>query len=110
MKIKVVEVKDPKGKTTEYTTDEAGKVTLTDIPVGDYTVTIKKVPDGYNVTTDEVMTATVVAGKTTTVEFKIIPPTDTAVKTGDPMQLMPFMLVLHATLCVCVATNLTKKF
>ena len=47
---------------TEYTTDENGKVTLTDIPAGDYDVVVTEVPEGYDVKTGKTGTVTVPEG------------------------------------------------
>ena len=47
---------------TEYTTDENGKVTLTDIPAGDYDVAVTEVPEGYDVKTGKTGTVTVPEG------------------------------------------------
>jgi uncharacterized surface anchored protein len=47
---------------TEYTTDENGKVTLTDIPAGNYDVAVTEVPEGYDVKTGKTGTVTVPEG------------------------------------------------
>ena len=47
---------------TEYTTDENGKVTLTDIPAGNYDVVVTEVPEGYDVKTGKTGTVTVPEG------------------------------------------------
>ena len=105
-----VEVKYPNDDTITYTTDEAGKITLKDIPVGDYTIIIRKVPDGYNVVTDEVLTAKVVAGSTTTREFKIVTTTDTVVKTGDTAPISTFVLLMIVSLAgIAVLAVMRRK-
>ena len=95
-----VEVIYPDKEEKTYTTDEVGRVTLKDVPVGDYTITIKKVPDGYKVSTTEVLTGTVVEGKTTEVEFKIVVTTNTdkTAKTDDPTEtgMLVFVMILSA--------------
>ena len=97
-----VEVVYPDGTTKTFVTDDNGQITLKDIPVGDYSITVKKVPDGYTVTTGETAICTVTAGATTEHEAKIVTKTgtdgvdttDTVVKTDDPTNTMPFMIAM----------------
>ena len=98
-----VEVKYPDGSTVTYITDEKGQITLTDVPVGGYSIVVKKVPEGYTVTTGETAICTVTAGATTEHEAKIVTKTDsttestsenTAVKTDDPTQTTPFIFAM----------------
>ena len=44
----IVEITAPDGTKTEYTTDNDGKIELTDKDLGKYTVEVKDVPDDYN--------------------------------------------------------------
>ena len=67
-----VEVTDPDGETKEYTTDDDGKVTINDTPVGDYIIETTKVPDGYEVSVGEKETVTVEEDDKTTHEVKIV--------------------------------------
>ena len=46
-----VEITKPDGTKETLKTDKDGKITLEEIPSGDYTVEVKKVPDDYDVTT-----------------------------------------------------------
>ena len=99
-----VEVKYPDGSTVTYTTDENGKITLTDVPAGGYSITVKKVPEGYVVTTGGTgIICTVTAGSTTEKEALIVTKTatdstntseNTAVKTDDPTQTTPFIFAM----------------
>ncbi len=108
-----VEVIYPDKEEKTYTTDEVGRVTLKDVPVGDYTITIKKVPDGYKVSTTEVLTGTVVEGKTTEVEFKIVVTTNTdkTAKTDDPTQtgMLVFVMILSAAGIIFLADRKRKN-
>ena len=108
-----VEVIYPDKEEKTYTTDEVGRVTLKDVPAGDYTITIKKVPDGYKVSTTEVLTGTVVEGKTTEVEFKIVVTTNTdkIAKTDDPTQtgVLVFAMILSAAGIIFLADRKRKN-
>ena len=68
-----VEVKKPDGTTETVTTDQNGEITKfeDDTPTGDYTITVKKVPEGYTVTVNKEQTAKVVKGNVTSVVSKI---------------------------------------
>ena len=61
----VITITRPDGTTGTYTTDENGQVVLTDVPTGDYVVTVTKVPDGYHVTTGKTSRVVVKKNKTT---------------------------------------------
>ena len=94
-----VEVVYPDGTVKTYTTDEKGQITIKDIPAGDYAITVKKVPDGYKVTTGEAAICTVTAGATAEHEAKIVTKTNTdttdkVVKTDDPTETTPFMIMM----------------
>ncbi len=78
-----VNVTDPTGDTSSHSTDTNGKITLTDVPTGDYTVEVTKVPDGYTVTTGEKTTVTVKENETSKDEVKIKTNTDTVSKTPN---------------------------
>ncbi len=83
-----VEITDPQGDKTTYTTDADGKITLTDIEPGDYYIETVKVPEGYSVSLGETENAEVKAGETTTHDVYIVIPGDLIVtvydeKTGD---------------------------
>ena len=94
-----VEVVYPDGTVKTYTTDEKGQITIKDIPVGDYSITVKKVPEGYSVTTGEAAICTVTAGATAEHEAKIVTKTNTdttdkVVKTDDPTETTPFVIMM----------------
>ena len=78
-----VDITDPSGTTDTHTTDTNGKVTLTDVPTGDYTVEITKVPDGYTVTTGQKTTITVKENETVTDEIKITNSSSDVTKTPN---------------------------
>ena len=65
-----VEIVDKDGKVIKtVTTNSEGKVTEKDLPVGDYTVKVTKVPDGYTAPEDQ--TATIKKGETTQKIFEL---------------------------------------
>ena len=68
-----VEVKKPDGSTEILKTDENGEITkfVDDTPVGDYTIIVKKVPEGYTVTVNKEQPAKVTRGNLTSVISKI---------------------------------------
>ena len=118
----VVEVKSQDGKVIKtLETNEDGQILLKDIPAGGYKVTVKTVPDGYNVTTGREDFVTVVAGSTEEFEAILVTPTDavttddastavddatttentateSVVKTNDPTNTMPFIITMIASL------------
>ena len=96
----VVDVEFPDGTTVTYTTDEKGQIVLTDVLLGGYTITIRKVPDGYNVTTDKILTCTVTGGSTSEREFKVVTTntTETAVKTSDETPVAGMMVIVFISL------------
>ncbi|MBQ8913009.1 MAG: carboxypeptidase regulatory-like domain-containing protein [Lachnospiraceae bacterium] len=75
-----VDITNPLGVTDTHTTDTNGKVSLTGVPVGDYTVEVTKVPEGYSVTTNQKTTVTVTENETSTKEVKI----NTSTATPEP--------------------------
>ena len=79
-----VNITDPTGDKSDHTTDSAGKVTLTDVPVGDYTVEVTSVPEGYTVTTGQTSTVTVKENETVTETVKVNTPTQTNTPTTTP--------------------------
>ena len=89
----VVEVKKPDGTTETVTTDENGEINkfADDTPTGDYTITVKKVPDGYTVTVNKEQPAKVTRGSLTSVISKINTDTGGLIitvideKTGNPV-------------------------
>jgi len=67
-----LEIKEKDGKVvTTVTTNAEGKAVVENLPIGDYEVTIKEVPDEYSVTTDKTITNTVKEGQTTEYEYKV---------------------------------------
>ncbi|MDO5156183.1 MAG: SpaA isopeptide-forming pilin-related protein, partial [Eubacteriales bacterium] len=66
-----VEVTGPDGNKQTIVTNSNGQRVLNNRDVGNYKVTVKKVPDGYNVTTDTAYTTNVVEGEKTSVTFKV---------------------------------------
>ena len=66
-----VDITDPSGTKDTHTTDTNGKVTLSNVPTGEYTVEVTKVPDGYTVTTGQKTTVTVKENDTAKDEIKV---------------------------------------
>ncbi len=66
-----VEITYPDGNTTVKTTDANGEIDLSDVPVGKYTVNVKKVPDGYTVTTEKDFSVSVKKNETAKKKVKI---------------------------------------
>ena len=65
-----IEIYDENGnKVGEGTTDENGKLIVEDLPIGDYTIKVTEVPDGYNKPDDK--TATVEDEKVTEVVVEV---------------------------------------
>jgi LPXTG-motif cell wall-anchored protein len=63
------------------TTDENGKVSKDKLPVGDYTIKVISVPEGYKAPSDQ--TITIKNNVKTTVIFELEKNKTTAVQTGD---------------------------
>ena len=80
----VVEIKKPDGSSDEHTTNADGKIVIEDTPVGDYDVVVNEVPDGYEVTTGESDSVTVVEGETTSHIVEIKTGTEDATPTEEP--------------------------
>ena len=113
-----VEVEYPDGKTETFVTDDEGKITIKDVPPGDYTITVIDVPEGYDVTTDEEVEVTVVAGDTVEYEVKILTSTDAtttegggtdAVKTDDPTNTVPYLFAMLISCAGIVYVTGRKK-
>ena len=117
-----IEVTYPDGTVVTYITDENGRITLTDTLLGGYTIIIRKVPEGYSVTTDEILTCTVTAGHTTEEEYWIATTVTTenttetttegttVVKTDDTTQTTPFMLImLMSAAGICLVIGRKRK-
>jgi LPXTG-motif cell wall-anchored protein len=66
-----VEIVKPDGTIETYITDKDGTIVIKDTDIGDYTITVKDVPDGYTVTTEVTVKTTVVEDKKTTEIVKI---------------------------------------
>ena len=86
-----VEILDKDGnKVSEGTTDENGKLIIEDLPIGDYTIKVTEVPDGYNKPDDT--TVTVEEDKTTDVVITVEKQKgdlDITVKDKDTDELIP---------------------
>ncbi len=104
-----VTVTYPDGSTSPYITDSEGKITLSNIPVGDYKTQTTKVPDGYTVTVGKEYTATVVSGQTTECKIYIVTSTDKSVNTGDSFKVIPIIGVMIAALFGMVIMIVRKK-
>lgn len=104
-----VTVTYPDGSTSPYITDSEGKITLSNIPVGDYKTQTTKVPDGYSVTVGKEYTATVVSGQTTECKIYIVTSTDKSVNTGDSFKVIPIIGVMIAALFGMVIMIVRKK-
>ncbi len=72
-----VQIKDPSGVITTTKTDSDGKIVLKDIPVGDYTIIITGVPDGYTKPDKTPTSVSVVAGPNPPVNILIKKPVAT---------------------------------
>ena len=73
-KIEVVKVEETRARvatTYNLITDGQGTAMMTDLPVGNYQVTVKEVPNGYSVTTDEVLIRRVKTDETTMYEYLV---------------------------------------
>ena len=68
-----VKITDPDGNTTTYTTDNNGKIEISNTKVGNYNVVVDKIPVGYKVSIGETATVEVKENETTTHEAEIIP-------------------------------------
>ena len=79
-----VDITDPSGDKDTHITDKSGKISLTDVPAGDYTVEVTKVPDGYTVTTGKKTTITVKENETVTDEIKVTNSVSTTEATKTP--------------------------
>lgn len=104
-----VTVTYPDGSSSPYITDSEGKITLSNIPVGDYKTQTTKVPDGYTVTVGKEYTATVVSGQTTECKIYIVTSTDKSVNTGDSFKVIPLIGVMLAALFGMVIMIVRKK-
>lgn len=60
-----VEVTAPSGDKTDHVTDQKGEVKIEEVPEGEYTVVVKDVPEGYDVTTGKEVKVKVKKGKKT---------------------------------------------
>ena len=91
-----VEIVYPDGTVKTYTTDDKGQITLKEIPVGGYSITVRKVPNGYNVVEGETGLCTVTAGATADHKSKIVTKktTDNVVSTNDPTQISAFLIAM----------------
>jgi len=72
-----VQIKDPSGTITTIKTDSNGKIELKDTPVGDYTIIITGVPDGYSKPDKTPTSVSVVAGPNPPVNILIKKPVAT---------------------------------
>ena len=64
-----VEIVDKNGNTTTTTTDSNGKVTKDNLPIGDYTIKVVEVPNGYNKPNDQ--TTTIKKNETSSLIFEL---------------------------------------
>ena len=83
-----VEILDKDGKVIDTVkTDNNGKIEKDKLPVGDYTIKVIEVPDGYNIPDNQKVT--VEKDKTTTVIFEL--EKKTTPKTGDNSHVFTFI-------------------
>ncbi len=80
-----VDVTNSSGISKSYTTDTNGKISITNIPTGNYTIEVTDVPSGYSVTTGQKTDVSVKKNETTKEEVKLktATSTDTPSKTPD---------------------------
>ena len=96
-----VEIVYPDGHKEEAKTDEHGQITKNDTPIGEYTITVTKVPEGYDVSTGQSAKALVETNKTTRhiaeIVTKTTVTTDTAAKTGDSFEaVLPLAILIYS--------------
>ena len=108
-----VEIVYPDGHKEEAKTDEHGQITKNDTPIGEYTITVTKVPEGYDVSTGQSAKALVETNKTTRhiaeIVTKTTVTTDSTAKTGDSFEVVVPMALLIYSAAVMILLGYGKK-
>ena len=109
-----VEIVYPDGHKEEALTDDHGQITKNNTPIGEYTITVTKVPEGYDVSTGQSAKALVETNKTTRhiaeIVTKTTVTTDSTAKTGDSFEVVvPIALLIYSAAAMIILGCGKKK-
>ncbi len=102
-----VELVYPDGHKENLKTDQNGLIDINGTPIGEYTITVTDVPEGYDVSTGKSATALVETNKKTKHIAEIVTATtvttDSAVKTGDSFEVvLPFAILIYSAVVMMI--------